>query len=97
MTHQPTNTAIIFYNFINLLFRFTYNQRFKILKPSELNFSIIIPVYNRPQEIDELLESLTKQDFEGTKIAADISETAQGDGTSGGVSILHGVEFAGGK
>ena len=33
------------------------------MKPSELNFSIIIPVYNRPQEIDELLESLTKQDF----------------------------------
>ena len=29
----------------------------------KLNFSIIIPVYNRPQEIDELLESLTKQDF----------------------------------
>ncbi len=28
-----------------------------------LNFSIIIPVYNRPNEIDELLESLTKQDF----------------------------------
>ncbi|MFK8060672.1 MAG: glycosyltransferase family 2 protein [Polaribacter sp.] len=28
-----------------------------------LDFSIIIPVYNRPQEIDELLESLTKQDF----------------------------------
>ncbi|QOD60860.1 glycosyltransferase [Polaribacter haliotis] len=28
-----------------------------------LHFSIIIPVYNRPQEIDELLESLTKQDF----------------------------------
>ncbi|WP_026775094.1 glycosyltransferase family 2 protein [Polaribacter sp. Hel_I_88] len=28
-----------------------------------LNFSIIIPVYNRPKEIDELLESLTKQDF----------------------------------
>ena len=27
------------------------------------NFSIIIPVYNRPNEIDELLESLTKQDF----------------------------------
>ncbi|TVZ55413.1 cellulose synthase/poly-beta-1,6-N-acetylglucosamine synthase-like glycosyltransferase [Lutibacter sp. Hel_I_33_5] len=34
------------------------------MKPSELNFSIIIPVYNRPQEIDELLESLTKQDFQ---------------------------------
>ncbi len=30
---------------------------------SNLTFSIIIPVYNRPQEIDELLESLTKQDF----------------------------------
>ncbi len=29
-----------------------------------LKFSIIIPVYNRPQEIEELLESLTKQDFE---------------------------------
>lgn len=29
----------------------------------ELNFSIVIPVYNRPQEIDELLESLTMQTF----------------------------------
>lgn len=29
-----------------------------------LKFSIIIPVYNRPQEIDELLKSLTKQDFQ---------------------------------
>ncbi|TXD53056.1 MULTISPECIES: glycosyltransferase [unclassified Polaribacter] len=29
----------------------------------KLSFSIIIPVYNRPKEIDELLESLTKQDF----------------------------------
>ncbi|PQJ78073.1 glycosyltransferase [Polaribacter porphyrae] len=29
----------------------------------KLNFSIIIPVYNRPKEINELLESLTKQDF----------------------------------
>ncbi len=28
-----------------------------------ISFSIIIPVYNRPKEIDELLESLTKQDF----------------------------------
>lgn len=28
----------------------------------KLNFSIIIPVYNRPNEIDELLESLTNQD-----------------------------------
>ena len=29
----------------------------------ELKFSIIIPVYNRPQEIEELLLSLTKQTF----------------------------------
>jgi glycosyltransferase involved in cell wall biosynthesis len=29
----------------------------------KLSFSIIIPVYNRPIEIGELLESLTKQDF----------------------------------
>lgn len=28
-----------------------------------ISFSIIIPVYNRPSEIDELLESLTKLDF----------------------------------
>ena len=28
-----------------------------------LNFSLIIPVHNRPNEIEELLESLTKQDF----------------------------------
>ncbi|WP_431166458.1 glycosyltransferase [Tenacibaculum halocynthiae] len=30
----------------------------------ELYFSIIIPVYNRPDEIDELLESITKQDYQ---------------------------------
>jgi glycosyltransferase involved in cell wall biosynthesis len=29
----------------------------------KLSFSIIIPVYNRPNEIDELLGSLTKQNF----------------------------------
>ena len=29
----------------------------------KLKFSIIIPVYNRPDEIDALLESITKQDF----------------------------------
>ena len=31
----------------------------------KLNFSIIVPVYNRPNEIDALLESLTKQRFSG--------------------------------
>ncbi len=30
----------------------------------KLKFSIIIPVYNRPQEIDELLDSLIRQDFQ---------------------------------
>ena len=29
----------------------------------KLKFSIIIPVYNRPNEIDELLESLVAQSF----------------------------------
>ncbi|GLB51882.1 glycosyl transferase family 2 [Neptunitalea chrysea] len=29
----------------------------------ELNFSLVIPVYNRPDEIDELLESLTSQTY----------------------------------
>ncbi|MCH3882551.1 glycosyltransferase [Tenacibaculum aquimarinum] len=33
---------------------------------SNFSFSIIIPVYNRPQEIDELLESLIKQNFSDT-------------------------------
>lgn len=31
---------------------------------STIKLSLIIPVYNRPDEIDELLESLTKQDFQ---------------------------------
>jgi len=31
--------------------------------PLDLKFSIIIPVYNRPNEIDELLESITKQTY----------------------------------
>lgn len=30
----------------------------------KLKYSIIVPVYNRPNETDELLESLTKQDFQ---------------------------------
>ena len=29
-----------------------------------LQFSIIIPVYNRPQEIDELLQSIAEQSFQ---------------------------------
>lgn len=36
---------------------------FLYLYTMQLKFSLIIPVYNRPQEIEELLYSLTKQDF----------------------------------
>lgn len=38
-----------------MLFLYLYNMKLK--------FSLIIPVYNRPQEIEELLYSLTKQNF----------------------------------
>jgi len=39
-------------------------------------FSVIIPVYNRPQEVDELLESLTRQSYQNfeTLIIEDGSE-----------------------
>ncbi|MEY4461533.1 MAG: GalNAc(5)-diNAcBac-PP-undecaprenol beta,3-glucosyltransferase, partial [Bacteroidota bacterium] len=29
-----------------------------------MHFSLIIPVYNRPDEVDELLESLTKTTYQ---------------------------------
>ena len=38
-------------------------QNLKTRYKLALKFSIIVPVYNRPKEIDELLESLTTQDF----------------------------------
>ena len=37
-------------------------------KKLEMRFSIIIPVYNRPQEVDELLESLTYQSFKDFEV-----------------------------
>ena len=40
---------------------------------------------------------ITKKDFEGTEITADGSITDKGDGESGGFSILHGSELAGGN
>lgn len=40
---------------------------------------------------------ITKKDFQGTEITADGSITDKGDGESGGFSILHGREFAGGN
>ena len=33
-----------------------------------MNYSLIIPVYNRPQEVDELLESLTKQSLRNFEV-----------------------------
>ncbi len=42
------------------------------LKPKKKNknllYSIIVPVYNRPQEIDELLDSLTKQSYKNFEV-----------------------------
>jgi len=40
---------------------------------------------------------ITKKDFQGTEITADGSITDKGDGESGGFSLLHGREFAGGN
>jgi glycosyltransferase involved in cell wall biosynthesis len=33
------------------------------MNDKDIFFSAIIPVYNRPQEVDELLESLVKQKY----------------------------------
>ncbi|WOH39362.1 TonB-dependent receptor [Thalassotalea fonticola] len=40
---------------------------------------------------------ITKKDYEGTEISADLSSTDKGDGESGGFSILHGREIGGGN
>lgn len=40
---------------------------------------------------------ITKKDFQGTELKADGSITDKGDGESGGFSILHGAEVAGGN
>lgn len=50
-------------------------------KIPKMRFSIIIPVYNRPQEVDELLESLCKQtvkDFEVVVVEDGSSEKCDG-------------------
>lgn len=43
---------------------FTFEHSTLNTEHLKLTFSIIIPVYNRPKEIDELLESLTTQSFD---------------------------------
>ena len=42
-----------------------------------MKYSFIIPVFNRPDEVDELLESLTRQtlrDFAQRQFAADFAD-----------------------
>ena len=33
-----------------------------------MQYSVIIPVFNRPQEVDELLESLTQQNYKNFEV-----------------------------
>ena len=33
-----------------------------------MRYSVIVPVYNRPDEVDELLESLTRQHFKDFEV-----------------------------
>ena len=47
--------------------------------------------------ISGVVNIITKKDFQGTEITADGSITDKGDGESGGFSILHGREVAGGN
>ena len=46
-----------------------------------MKYSLIIPVYNRPDEVDELLESLTGQTF------TDFETVVVEDGSS--LSLIH--------
>ena len=41
-----------------------YNERYI----SDMKYSIIIPVYNRPEEVNELLQSLTKQTYRDMEV-----------------------------
>jgi len=40
---------------------------------------------------------ITKKDYEGTTVTAEASQAEQGDGTTSGFSILHGMDFADGN
>lgn len=44
------------------------NNDYFCTKYNEMKYSIIIPVYNRPDEADELLESLTRQTVKGFEV-----------------------------
>jgi len=47
--------------------------------------------------ISGVINIITKKDFEGTELTVDGSITDKGDGETGGFSILHGTELAGGN
>ena len=44
------------------------NSRNPIKRDRDMRYSIIIPVYNRPDEADELLQSLTRQSFKDFEV-----------------------------
>jgi len=61
----------------------------------KLQFSIIIPVYNRPQEIEELLLSLTKQTFENNfeVIVVEDGSTLKADAIVASFSEILNVQY----
>jgi iron complex outermembrane receptor protein len=47
--------------------------------------------------ISGVVNIITKKNYEGTSISIEGSQAAQGDGTSSGMSILHGMDFSNGN
>jgi len=47
--------------------------------------------------ISGVVNIITKKDYDGTVVTAEASQAAEGDGTSSGFSILHGMDFANGN
>ncbi|PAJ72816.1 hypothetical protein CJF42_19090 [Pseudoalteromonas sp. NBT06-2] len=47
--------------------------------------------------ISGVVNIITKKDYEATAVIAEVSQTAKGDGTSSGFSMLHGMNFADGN
>ena len=44
------------------------NSRNPIKRDRDMRYSVIIPVYNRPDEADELLQSLMRQSFKDFEV-----------------------------
>lgn len=47
--------------------------------------------------ISGVVNIITKKDYDGTEVNIEGSQTDKGDGTSTGISLLHGMEFGGGN